>query len=284
MKTRLLLAALMAWLLWLPSWAQSGFNPDNPGDPGTPKLQYTLTLSVTPAQTGSINYSTGRYTAGEKFTLSAYANSDYRFVAWVSGTDTVSRSRDLSYTMPSHDAALTAVFAFSPGSPADPVLQPFKRQLTLVVEPAGAGSFNMSSGQYEVGSNHTLQAYANTDYKFGSWRMGDSIVGSGSKLDFVMTEQPLTITGHFDYNPASPDNPHKNHWNPLTGEVIVTDFTTGQLSSAVSAAIGGSNRSDVLSITVAGKLNDNDFGIANNYTSCALLDLSRTTGVTAVPS
>ena len=285
MKTRLLLAALMAWLLWLPSWAQSGFNPDNPGDPGTPKLQYTLTLSVTPAQTGSINYSTGRYTAGEKFTLSAYANSDYRFVAWVSGTDTVSQSSNLTYTMPSHNAALTAVFTYSPGSPADPVTQPFKRQLSLVAEPAGAGSFNMNSGFYDVGSSHTLQAYANTDYTFTNWRVGDSIVGSNSRLDFTMPEQGLRIVGHFDYNPSSPGSPHKNHWNPLTGEVIVTDFTTGWLSDAVSEVIGGSShRGEVLSITVAGRINDKDFGIANTYTNCSLLDLSRTTGVTAVPS
>ena len=67
--------------------------------------------------------------------------------------------------------------------------------------------------------------------------------------------------------------------------MIVDDFTQGSLSSAVSNTIGGSSNSDkVQMMTIAGPIKQSDWGVVNYYKNCSVLDLSRTYGMTYVPS
>lgn len=270
----------------LPSWAQIGgdYNPSNPSDPGTPKQKYTLTLKATPTDGGSFNTTSTKIVGGEKYNLRAYPNTDFAFVAWLCDGDTLSKVASYDYTMPSHNVDITGVFAYRPSSPSDPQEQALKYQLSLVAEPANGGSFNISNERLAVGSTNSLRAYTSSDYVFRNWTIGDSVLSTNSNLDFVMPSHNVQIVGHFEYNPSSPGNPNANYWNKLTGEVIVDDFTAGYLSSAISTVISGSSSSDVQMITVSGRINNNDFGVANNYKNCSLLDLSRVTGVTAVPS
>lgn len=285
MKNRISLAIFLL-STFLPALAQIGgdYNPESPSDPGVPVQKYTLSLKATPEGGGSFNTATTEVKIGENYNLRAYPNSDFAFVAWICDGDTLSKSASYSYVMPSHDVEITGVFVYCPDSPADPQQEALKYQLSIVAEPANSGSFNFSSERIAVGSTTSFRAYTNTDFVFKRWVLDGEELSTNPSYDFVMPAHPVQIIGQFVYNPASPASPNQNYWNALTGEVIVDMFTPGSLSSAVSAAISGSNSGDVQMITVAGRMSDYDFGIANSYSNCSLLDLSRVAGITEIPS
>ena len=278
------------WISFL-GFAQLGggdFDPGNPGDPGSsgsPTPRYTLTLRATPSNGGSFNVTSTQLQAGSTYNLYASPGNDFRFVAWLSSSgDTLSHSQSYTYTMPSHNVEITGVFAYAPSNPSDPTEQPFNRVLSVSARPSNAGSFNIDRETMASGSSRTLYAYTNTDYVFRFWTLNDSVVSTNREFTVVMPENNLHLVAHFAYNPASPGNPNANHWNPTTGEVIADDFSAGNLNNTISNLIGNSSRNNVSKIVVAGVMNSNDFGIANNYSNCAILDLSRVTGIIQIPS
>lgn len=260
------------------------YSPSNPSEPQEQAQKYTLTLKASPTDGGSFNTSSSRVSVGERFNLRAYPNTDFAFVAWLCDGDTLSKVASYDYTMPSHNVDITGVFTYRPSSPSDPQEQALKYQLSLTATPINSGSFNISNERLAVGSNNSLRAYANTDFVFKHWLIGDSVLSTNPNMDFVMPSHNVQMVGVFEYNPASPANPNRNHWDKQTGEVIVDDFTPGNLTSAISSVISGNSSNDVQMIIVSGRITSNDFGIANNYQNCSLLDLSRVTGVTEVPS
>jgi hypothetical protein len=272
----------------LPALAQIGgdYNPNNPGDPGNPVLQYTLTLKAIPTDGGYFSVTSTRVYVNEQYNIRAYPNSDYAFVAWICDGDTISKSASYNITMPAHDVEITGVFKYNPSSPGDPQEQALKYQLSLRAEPVNSGSFNIYNERIAAGSVNTLRAYTNTDFVFKHWRIGDTILSTNQNMDFTMPAHNVEIIGQFEYNPANPGNPNANYWNPLTGEVIVDDFTPGYMSNAISTLLNshGASWNDVQMIIVAGRMTNNDFGVVNNCSNCALLDLSRVTGITEVPS
>lgn len=260
------------------------YSPSSPSDPNVVAQKYTLTMKATPSEGGSFNTTSTKVSVGERYNLRAYPNSDFAFVAWLCEGDTLSKSASYDYTMPSHNVDIAGVFTYRPSSPSDPQEQALKYQLSLTAVPMNSGSFNISNERLAVGSSNSLRAYANTDFVFKHWMIGDSVLSTNPNMDFVMPSHNVQMVGVFEYNPASPANPNRNHWDKQTGEVIVDDFSPGYLSSAISSVISGSSSNDVQMIIVSGRITNNDFGIANNYKNCSLLDLSRVTGVTEVPS
>lgn len=260
------------------------YSPSNPSDPNVIAQKYTLALNATPFDGGSFNITSSKVSVGERYNLRAYPNTDFAFVAWLCEGDTLSKSASYDYTMPSHNVDITGVFTYRPSSPSDPKEQALKYQLSLTAVPMNSGSFNISNERLAVGSSNSLWAYANDDFVFKCWMIGDSVLSNNANMDFVMPSHNVQMVGVFEYNPASPENPNRNHWDKQTGEVIVDDFTPGNLSSAISTVISGSSSNDVQMIIVSGRMNSNDFGIAYNYSNCSLLDLSRVTGITEVPS
>ena len=260
------------------------YSPSNPSDPNVVAQKYTLTMKATPTEGGSFNTTSTKVSVGERYNLRAYPNTDFAFVAWLCEGDTLSESASYDYTMPSHNVDITGVFTYRPSSPSDPQEQALKYQLSLTAVPMNSGSFNVNNERLAVGSNNSLRAYANTDFVFKHWMIGDSVLSTNPNMDFVMPSHNVQMVGVFEYNPASPANPNRNHWDKQTGEVIVDDFSPGYLSSAISSVISGSSSNDVQMIIVSGRITSNDFGIANNYKNCSLLDFSRVTGVTEVPS
>jgi len=158
-------------------------------------------------------------------------------------------------------------------------------QLTVVAKPVIAGSFNTSSAQLASGNTIHLYAYANSNFTFKCWTdENGKEISRQMDFDYTMPAKNSQLTAEFDYNPANPANPAHNYWNKERGEMIVDDFSIGALQNAVRTALGYDNSSDVTSIIVAGVMNVNDFGIANSYSNCVLLDISRVTGINTIPS
>ena len=268
--------------------AKYEYDPTVPGNPSMPDTTtyYSFNAIVSPHGAGSLNSTNARYVAGATVSLRTYNNTGYKFVGWQDANGVnLSSSTSYNYTMPNHDVTLTALYSYDPSVPANPDSMATRYTVNVVSKPMGGGSFNTTSATVEEGGNVRLYAYTNTGYQFLHWENEQGeIISSEQNFYYVIPHGNTKVYGVFDFNPAPPSNPNKNYWNKELGEVIIDDFTPGYLGSAVSNAISGSNRSDVAMITVAGKMNDNDFGIANDYTNCTLLDISRVTGITNIPS
>lgn len=173
---------------------------------------------------------------------------------------------------------------FNPENPSDPGVPEIKHTLTLTAFPVDGGSFNIQKERFAEGSNNTLRAYANPDFVFKGWSLNGTLLSTEQSFSYVMPKHDVSIVGIFEYNPANPANPGSNYWDKKTGHVIVDEFQSGSLYGAIQQAISGSGNEEVTMITVAGRIGNNDFGVANNYSNCTLLDLSRVTGVTEIPS
>ena len=268
--------------------ARYEYDPTVPGNPAMPDTTtyYSFTAQISPIGAGSLNTTKGKYAAGTSINLKASSNTGYQFIGWQNEKEeTLSTSTSFKYTMPNYDSQLTALYVFDPSVPANPDSMATLYTVTVACKPVGSGTFNTTSATVEEGGSIRLYAYTNTGYNFLRWEneAGETI-STAQNFYYVIPHGNSKVYGIFEYDPAVPGNPVKNYWNKELGEVIVDDFTAGSLGSAVSAVIDGSNRNDVAMITVAGRMNDKDFGIANNYTNCTLLDLSRVSGITQVPS
>ena len=266
--------------------ARYEYDPTVPADPAMPDTKYKLSLGITPNGAGSLNNSGGSYAEGTKVSLRAYVNTGFHFTGWTDEAgDTLSTSTSYSYTMPGRNVKLTANYYYDPSAPANPDSMATKYTVQVKCKPVGGGSFNTSSTTASEGSSVRLYSYTNTGYVFKHWEDSEGkVLSTAQNFYYTIPHGNSVVYGVFEYDPPVPSNPAKNYWNKKLGEVIVDDFSAGYLGNAVSDVIGGSSRDDVAMITVAGKMNDNDFGIANNYTNCTLLDLSRVTGITTVPS
>lgn len=281
-------------LLWLCQLAVMGqarigadpdYNPTNPADPNVPVKKYTLVTKVVPDFSGSTNRSTkSQYSVGERVYINTSANTGYKFVNWTKNDSVLSTSKSFYYTMPEEDVVLNANFVYSPDSPADPDSMALSYELTVEAQPKFGGSFNVDYATVQQGSNTRLYSYTNTGYRFVGWFLKDSLLSTASSFYYTMGGEDAHIVGKFEYNPSNPSNPGKNFWDKTTGEVIVDDFVAGNLNNAINTVIGNSSSNDVTMITVSGRMNSNDFGIANNYSNCTYLDLSRSFGYSSIPS
>ena len=92
----------------------------------------------------------------------------------------------------------------------------------------------------------------------------------------------MQVLAQSEFDPQPPGNPGANYWYSEKGEVVVDDFKPGSLDAALRAAIGDADPKEVLSIVVAGVMNNGDIGAIRRYTECTLLDLSRCTGINEI--
>lgn len=77
------------------------------------EARYTVTVVADPAEMGTVTEG-GEYKAGEKVTLTATANTDYRFVNWTIGSDVISTDASFEYTVPAENVTITAHFELKP--------------------------------------------------------------------------------------------------------------------------------------------------------------------------
>ncbi len=289
-----LLFIIMAWLSTLTALAQTeGYDPSNPPLPNFPTTDsdtthyYTLRVVSSPATSGLNTTGGNKYTAGQRVYLSASQNNGMKFQYWVDGEgNTLSTSTSFYYTMPAHNVVITAVFKYQPGSPSLPAFPEGEAPTYLLstsTKPAGAGSFSGGGRNYQAGAQVSLTAYTNTNFEFVCWTnaAGDTL-STARNLYYTMPAAPVQLYGHYRYNPSSPKNPGRNAYDADEGTAIIDDFTPGNVSGALNDVTGG-NTSALSKIIVAGNVNSNDFQIANNFSTCAVVDLSRTYGITTVP-
>ena len=129
--------------------------------------KYTVTVEASPAEGGSVSGG-GEAVAGAQVTVSATANTGYRFVNWTKGSDEESTDASFSYTVPAEDVTLIANFELI--------------TYTLITSTNDENKGTVSvDGVCTHGSTVTLTATAQPGYKLLYWSDRS-------------TENPRTIT------------------------------------------------------------------------------------------
>ncbi len=281
------------WLCHLSLMAQTeGYDPQNPPNPTVPDVDtnvyYNLTVKSSPEGIGNFNTVGGKYVEGAQVYLYAYSHDGCTFQKWIDEEgNTLSTNYRMYYTMPAKDVTVTAVYTYNPSNPSNPeVIKPVKLyNLVLKSIPEAGGSFSPDGfATLTEGQEMRLYAYTSPGFKFLRWQneAGETI-GTEQSYYLTMPAKDVTLYGVYEYVPGNPSNPGKNSWDDYLREVIVDDFTPGNVTGAIYDVIGGKGNSDqVEQIIVAGVINNNDMQLANNFSNCTYLDLSRTTGVNSV--
>ena len=95
------------------------FNPDSPEEPSEPVLRRTVT--ATPTEGGTTNFSSQYVLIGTSINFSASANSGYDFDGWFLNGELYTALRNFSYTVTdSYYQNFEARFTFNPDSPNEP--------------------------------------------------------------------------------------------------------------------------------------------------------------------
>lgn len=129
--------------------------------------KYTVTVEASPAEGGEVSGG-GEAVEGAQVTVSANANTGYRFVNWTKGSDEVSTDASFAYTVPAENVTLIANFEEILYTLIAPTNDENKGTVT------GAGT-------YSYGTEVTLTATPKAGYKLLYWSDRS-------------TENPRTIT------------------------------------------------------------------------------------------
>jgi hypothetical protein len=179
-------------------------------------VYYTLTVTTT---NGSVTPNSGSYLEGSNLVLTAIPDAGYEFSGWSGAV--VSAENPLNIVMNSNKNIV-----------ANFVLLPVYHTLTTT---AINGSITPNSGSYLKGSNLTITAIPNADYKFSSWS-GD-VVSTVNPLSIVIDSDKnivanfiSTITSIAEETSDSSINVYPNPTkNNITVEVLDADLENGSI-------------------------------------------------------
>lgn len=174
---------------------------------------YTITADVTPSGAGTATSDKTTATAGDTVKLTATANSGYRFTGWTFSdniTDADSSSANTTFTMPAGDVTVTANF---------------EQYYTITVNASAGGTVD-GGGDYAAGSSVTLNATANSGYRFVCWMENDQQVSADATYTFTANGN-RTLTAKFEkvYNVTV---------NSMAGGTATADKTTAGVGETVS--------------------------------------------------
>lgn len=280
-----LISFIVAILSCLTVFAQGEYDPENPGDPNPCR---ELTVLASPKAGGTANTSNDSVVAAGQ-TVSCYASENryYQFVHWLKNGEIASTKSNYEFIMPDENVEMVAVFElnYNPESPGDPQEAKPSHRVTLTASPGKGGRFNNSVFKLCQGETTHVYAYPNESYKFEEWLLDGVLVSTKNPLVVKMTDKDLNFTARFSYDPINPTDPGANLFVPGTGEMVVDRFEHGYLSSAISLLLDNKPEySDIQSLAVSGIMDGADFGIMYYLTNCSVIDLSRTSGYTEIPS
>ena len=176
---------------------------------------YTITVNSNNANWGSVTGS-GTYLQGTTVTLSATANTGYRFLQWSDGNTNATRSVTVNA-----NATYTAIF------------EPYTPLYTITVNSNNSNWGTVtSSGNYLQGSVITISATPYPGYEFLQWTDGDTnatrniTVTSDSTFTAIFSQIPVyyTITV----------NSNNSNWGNVTGGGTYLQGTTITLSATAN--------------------------------------------------
>lgn len=184
------------------------FDPSNPSEPQEPATIMYYQLQVNATEGGSASGG-GRYLANQNVTLSAYAQSQFDFVAWIDDAsgETLSTKTSFTYTTTAKHRSVTAQFKFNPDNPVEPTEPIVKR--TVTATPTEGGTTNFASSREYIGSSVTLRAYVNSGYDFDGWYLNGEFYTKLTEFSYTVTDAyDQNFEARFKFNPDSPVEPN----------------------------------------------------------------------------
>lgn len=138
---------------------------------------------------------------------------------------------------------------FNPADPAEPT-EPVAPPVSLVLQasPSEGGTVT-GAGKYNIGSNATVKATANTGFVFTHWTdaQGDTLATTAS---YTLKKGPRveTLTAHFTFNPSAPTEPVE----PVLPEkpVVVPVYTLTLVATEGGTVSGAGDYAEGKSVTV----------------------------------
>lgn len=263
-------------------FAQSGegYDPENPGDPNP---SYRLQLEASPKNGGAVNNNSTQLMAGQTYYCSASPKLGFEFKHWMMGDSVVSTKNNFYFAMPAENVKLIAYFTYNPINPGDPSIDGYSHNVNVYANPSVGGYFNNNNFTMTEGDKVEVYAYPNSNFRFASWKRNGVIISTSNPLEITMEDTDIAYTATFVYDPQNPGNPSANSFNPATGELIMDDFESGCLNSAIEKTLHNYSYYDVNSVVVEGEMESYDFGFSYYMSNCSMIDLARTTGYTKIP-
>ena len=178
--------------------AAGSCNSSTTPEPPPPTTQYTLSVTISPSNGGSVTRSPNQsqYASGTVVTLTATPASGYTFTRWEGGV--TGTANPTTITM-NGNKTVTAVFTAST-----------QYTLTVTCSPSNGGSVTRSPNQstYAYGTLVTLTATPSSGYTFTRWEgsligtvnPGTVFMDSNKTITAVFTQGPTSITAYATYD------------------------------------------------------------------------------------
>ncbi len=152
--------------------------------------EYVITVVGDPAE-GGTQTGAGNYLLNEEVTITATANTNYRFLNWTIGNQQISTSTHTFTATAS--VACTAHYEYI--TPTYTV--------TAVADPTNGGTITgLNSTTQNYGAELTLTAVPATDYVFVNWTEGNTTVSTNPSYSFTVRAN-TNLVAHFNYAPQS---------------------------------------------------------------------------------
>ncbi|MBD2868988.1 InlB B-repeat-containing protein [Paenibacillus arenilitoris] len=146
---------------------------------------YPVTVRVSPEEGGSVAGDIGYSEQGDSVTLTAAANTDYRFVNWTKDGVEVGANPTYTFTMGAQAVNLTANFEMT-----------ITRTVAVSANPANGGRVT-GGGEYVQGSSVTVSAEAEAGYQFVNWTQSGTAVSDNPNYTFVVGAEDVELTAHY---------------------------------------------------------------------------------------
>lgn len=205
-----ILSILILILAALSANAQDDFNPTLPGEPNA---KYKVTVGISEPVAGEV-YGTGSYSEGDAITISksdywfsSEAEVYYRFKHWTLNGVEYSTESSFTYVVGTDNVDFVAVYeALSPDEVTSRVF--------VELSPADACYDYTTNGQRYYEDNYAyIYCYENSGFEFLGWYEGDRLVSSDRSFNYLVSENDVTFTAKFNYNPTIPGEPVGNQEN-----------------------------------------------------------------------
>jgi len=148
---------------------------------------FTVTLISNPANAGTVS-GHGSYDSNSVATISATANSGYKFRDWTDLASGNVFSTLSSFSMEiAKDMSLVANFDTTGASVFT---------VSLSANPTGAGTVS-GAGSYDSGAVRQISATANSGYKFVSWTENGNVISNNAIYSFTLLENK-TFVANFE--------------------------------------------------------------------------------------
>jgi uncharacterized protein (TIGR02145 family)/uncharacterized repeat protein (TIGR02543 family) len=148
----------------------------------TATLTFRLTINLSPAAGGTVTGG-GTFERGTNAPVTAKANSGYRFNGWTGAGVADPNSANTTVAMTAN-RTVVANFVW------------IQHTLTVNSNPAAGGTVT-GGGTFNEGTNATITAMANSDYRFVGWT-GDGIASQTSANTTVLMNATKTVTANFE--------------------------------------------------------------------------------------